>query len=283
MTRNRKFTNLTALAGLAALAACDSSTAGGMGTVRLYLASSGGAAMVSSLTLDPPSAELADPRVQVVSAELIPGRQEIASFGEAGQWFSLTPGENDVSALLGSATVPAGDYSQLRLILLDASVDVGASQDVRLVVPSGTQTGVKFTFPNPVHVEEGGETNLVVVFDIDESFVVTGSGTVMFKPVIHASVMPGLSISGNVKMDVAAGQDTWVEVTAERSGTVVSAVPVKIAAGTAANTNVGYELRFLPAGTYVVRASLSGCTAPDANVTVPQEPPASVDFALDCP
>lgn len=285
MTRNRKFTKLAALAGLAALAACDSSTGAGMGTVQVYLASSGGAAMVSSLTLDPPAADLSNPRIRVARVELTPGRQEIANFGESGQWFSLTPGENDVSALLGSAAVPAGDYSQLRLILLEATVEAnGVETD--LIVPSGTETGVKFNFASPVHVEENGATNLVVVFDLDRSYVVTGTSDpqrILFKPVIHASVLPGLSISGNVKMDVAAGQDTWVEVTAGQSGTVVSAVPVKIAAGTTANTNVGYELRFLPAGTYVVRASLSGCTAPDANVTVPQEPPASVDFALDCP
>jgi hypothetical protein len=275
---------LAALTGLLALTACDSATNAGMGTVQLYLASSGGAAMVNSLTMDPPSATLADPRVLVVSAELIPGRQEIADFGPSGQWFSLTPGENDVSALLGSAAIPAGDYTQLRLVLADATVDVGTEQDVPLVVPSGTQTGVKFNFPSPVHVEEGVVTNLVVVFNIDESFVVTGSGRVLFKPVIHASVIPGLSIAGNVSMDVAAAADadTWVEVEATQSGTVVSSASVKIERGTGANIAVPYVLQFLPSGDYVVQASLLGCTAPTVNVTVPSDPPQTANFALDC-
>jgi hypothetical protein len=222
--------------------------------------------------------------VLVVSAELIPGRQEIADFGPSGQWFSLTPGENDVSALLGSAAIPAGDYTQLRLVLADATVDVGTEQDVPLVVPSGTQTGVKFNFPSPVHVEEGVVTNLVVVFNIDESFVVTGSGRVLFKPVIHASVIPGLSIAGNVSMDVAAAADadTWVEVEATQSGTVVSSASVKIERGTGANIAVPYVLQFLPSGDYVVQASLFGCTAPTVNVTVPSDPPQTANFALDC-
>lgn len=273
MTRNRKFTKLTALAGLAALAACDSSTAGGMGTVQVYLASSGGAAMVSSLTLDPPAADLSNPRILVASVELIPGRQEIANFGETGQWFSLTPGENDVSALLGSAAVPAGDYSQLRLILLDASVDVGASQDVGLIVPSGTQTGVKFTFPSPVHVEEGGETNLVVVFDIDESFVVTGSGTVMFKPVIHASVAPGATISGQVTLATPPTPAPAIVIKAilddDDDNIVVSNTTAAPTVDATDDPNLNeYSLRFLPAGAYIVELSALGYTPVTVSVSV---------------
>ena len=255
---------LAALTGLLALTACDSATNSGMGTVRLYLASSGGAAMVSSLVQDPPAASLSNPRILVARVELIPGRQEIADFGEDGEWFSLTPSENDVSALLGTAEVPAGDYAQLRLILTEATVDVDG-QATELIVPSGTQTGVKFDFPSPLHIEENGTTNLVVVFNIDESYVVTGNGRVLFKPVIHASVAPGAMISGHVTLATPPTPAPEIVIKAilddDNDNVVVSSTTATPTADATDDPNLNeYSLRFLPAGAYIVELSASGYT-----------------------
>jgi hypothetical protein len=258
-----------------------------MGTVQVYLASSGGAAMVSSLTLDPPAADLSNPRIRVARVELIPGRQEIANFGEVGQWFSLTPGENDVSALLGSEAVPAGDYSQLRLILLDATVDVnGVETD--LIVPSGTETGVKFNFATPVHVEENGTTNLVVVFDLDQSYVVTGTSDpqrILFKPVIHASVMPGGSIEGEVTLNIATAptDPTPVQLVAVAGNDTVSSTTVEVSGG---QKSANYELRFLPwPAEYVVSAKAVIGTdtyaATSSAISVANSTPVVQDLTLD--
>ena len=287
MTRNRKFTQLTALAGLAALAACDSSTGAGMGTVRVYMTSAGGAAMVSSLTLsDPPSGTLTDPTVFVSSVELVPGRHEIATFDPVAE-FALTPMDNGLGALLGTATVPAGEYEQLRLVLTGASVLFNGAE-VNMDVPSGSSTGLKLNFSGPVQVLEGGETNLVIVLDLDNSFVVQGppdapEPRVSFKPVIHASVLPGASIEGNVTVDVAAGVGgRAVTVTASQGSAIASSTSVIVAEG---GTTAGYAVRFLQAGTYTVEASATACTfvgtAPSATVTEGGTT-SGVNLNLDC-
>lgn len=275
-------TRLAAVAALAMLAACESSTAGGMGTVRLYLVGSGGGAMVSSLVLDPPSGTLTDPAVDVASVELIPGRHEIASFDPA-QTFQLTPMDHGLGALLSEATVPAGEYEQLRLVLTGASVMLDGSL-VDLGVPSGSTTGIKLNFGGPVEVVEGGETNLIIVLDLDQSFVFHGppaDPSVSFKPVIHASVIPGATISGTITLDVAAGAGgKAVTVTATSASSEGSTVVTVLEGATTAP----YSVRFLQAGDYTMGATATACTLvlPAPTTTVTEGGTASVNISLDC-
>jgi hypothetical protein len=206
MTRNRKFTQLTALAGLAALAACDSSTGAGMGTVRLLLT-------------DAP-AGVASATVWISRAELIPGNVLITDFGGVSTEYDLLALQGGVTALLGEALIPVGDYAQLRLIVDSARVVLEApllfedgSSEKTLTVPSGLQTGIKVDFSGPVHVEPG-VTMLVADFDVDRSFVFQGPPqgpkSVSFKPVIHATVADiAGSIAGTVNPEGARRQPPW--------------------------------------------------------------------------
>jgi hypothetical protein len=78
---------------------------------------------------------------------------------------------NGNKLLIGSADVPAGKYTQVRVIIDDA--EIGIDDTVHsLTVPSGAQTGLKFG-PQFV-VEEGSIYELVFDFDVNRSIVVNG-------------------------------------------------------------------------------------------------------------
>ena len=73
--------------------------------------------------------------------------------------------------LIGSADVPAGNYTQVRIIIDEAVI--GVNGDVfPLTVPSGAQTGLKFG--PQFTLEEGSTYELVIDFDAMRSIVTTG-------------------------------------------------------------------------------------------------------------
>lgn len=194
--RTARLSWLAALSGLLALAtsSCESPTNGGMGTVQLYLASTTAGDLISSAVVaDPPLVAVSAARVWISRVELAPGGHVIVDYGDLPQDFDLLELDGGVATWLGDASIPVGEYEQLRLIVHHASVTVAEEPFDNLRVPSGMQTGVKVNFGEPLHIEPG-VTALVAVFDVSRSFVVQGPPTaprgVSFKPVIHASVMP---------------------------------------------------------------------------------------------
>jgi Domain of unknown function (DUF4382) len=90
--------------------------------------------------------------------------------------------ESGVNTMVTGAQVPAGTYSQLRLMVSGARVtladgltfrDGTASMD--LAVPSGATSGIKVMFTGPVTVTEQGLTDLILSFDVSRNFVIQGS------------------------------------------------------------------------------------------------------------
>ena len=251
---------LAALTGLLALTACDSATNSGMGTVRLHLAGSGISTMVSAAALTN-FGDVTAASVTITKAELMPGHVEI-DLGAAEVTYDLLALEGGITALLGAA--PAlGEYEQLRLIVSSASVTLdGVTDPLPLRVPSGAQTGIKVNFGGPIEVGPGATVDLLVVFEVDESFVFQGPPDaprgVSFKPVIHASTVEAASITGTVTLNPAPASGVTVPVLIEAlQGTdVVASATVD---ATNAAPTVSYTLSFLQPGvTYAVRASATG-------------------------
>ncbi len=85
--------------------------------------------------------------------------------------------------VLGYApSVPAGNYTQLRMHILSANVTIdGNTTDA--TVPSEWLKIVR-----PFEVVSGNTTTLVLDFDAAQSIVVTGAGDVKFLPVIRLEV-----------------------------------------------------------------------------------------------
>jgi hypothetical protein len=144
---------------------------------------------------------------------------------------------NGVLEELGQTALPAGHYTQLRLVLTAGGNSVvptgGAEQP--LLTPSAVQSGIKLIHPFTVGADQ--LVDLVLDFDACKSVVQLGNGGYLLKPVI--AVLPRIvaEIVGNV--DPAL---TGVRVSAQKDGQVLRA--------TTPDTAGAFKLAFLnPAAT----------------------------------
>ena len=131
---------------------------------------------------------------------------------------------NGVLESLGQTPLPAGHYTQLRLVLsrntganiANSVVLSGTTDEIPLDTPSAVQSGIKLI--NEFDVAPGQLVDLVLDFDALKSVVRRGNGTYLLKPVIHIipSVLTG--IEGFVDTSLLGDN---VMVSSEMSGTVV--------------------------------------------------------------
>lgn len=153
---------------------------------------------------------------------------------------NLLEWNNGKSIILGTADVPPGDYTQIRLKIDDAEV-VADGKNQQVTVPSGLQTGLKLL--TNFTVNAGSTFKLIVDFDAQRSVVTTGppnnpgyllQPTVRVEPkAITGSVSGLISNPGNVPFAYAiAGSDTVTSTRVDSSGV--------------------FRLAFLPAGPYTV-------------------------------
>lgn len=130
---------------------------------------------------------------------------------------------NGVLEELGTTPLPAGQYTQLRLVLrpngggapANSVVPVGGVEQP-LDTPSGVQSGIKLIHPFTVQPDQ--LVDLVLDFDACRSVVVRGDGTYGLKPVIAVLPRTVAEIVGNVDPTL-----TGVVVSAQRNGNVVRA------------------------------------------------------------
>ena len=258
---------LAALTGLLALTACDSATSGGMGTVRLQVASIGVSNMLEASAAAGVDG-IASAIVTIDRAELMPGHVAVSLSSTEIDLLAL---DGDVTVGIGSVPTPLGSYEQLRLIVSDIDVFLENGTELEELparVPSGPQTGIKIDFAEPVAVGPGDVVDLIVAFNVSESFVFQGPPTdpisVLFRPVIHVSTSDeAASIGGQVTVSRPGGGDPVtvdVKVVASAGGTPVDSVIVPVSLDAAAISGTGdYLLRFLQLGEeYTVAAVATG-------------------------
>ena len=148
---------------------------------------------------------------------------------------------NGNTIVFGSADVPAGKYTQIRIKINGAYVVVDG-QKHPMDVPSGAQTGLKL---GPQFTVAAGSTyELVVDFDVNRSVVITGppqNPGYKLKP--HLRIM-SMALSGSISGTVTNPEHLPVAYALQVADTVTS---------TYVDTLSGYfQLSFLPPGTYTV-------------------------------
>jgi len=126
-------------------------------------------------------------------------QQSWVSLVSRSQRFDLLQLRDDVTALLGEASLPAGRYAQLRLLVSDAAV-VQAGQERPLLIPSAEHTGIKIIFD--ADIRAGAHYAVVLDFDAEKSIVRAGDRLLM-KPVVHVKSMSELKAE-----DADAGTET---------------------------------------------------------------------------
>ena len=162
---------------------------------------------------------------------------------------------NGVLEELGTTQLPAGQYSQIRLVL--ASNAAGTTTFANSVVPSGGTT-TALTTPSAqqsglklqAHFEvvSGQLADLVLDFDACKSVVKAGnSGQFILKPVI--SVLPR----------VVTGLQGFVTTTLSLSSTTVAAQQNGLTVRSTVPDSTGkFTIPFLPAGTYTLVINSEG-------------------------
>lgn len=164
---------------------------------------------------------------------------------------------NGVLEELGQASVPAGTYTQVRLVLADNtasaplanSVIPTGSSEVPLDTPSAQQSGLKL--PTHIDVAAGTVADFVLDFDACRSVVPRGgSGQFNLKPVI--AVLPRISAAGlKVEGYVAPALGVSTTSVSLQSNAVVARSTVPDATGK-------FILSPVPEGTYDLVVSAPG-------------------------
>lgn len=164
---------------------------------------------------------------------------------------------NGVLQDLGSTTLEAGHYTQIRLVLdsnangsANTVVPTGGTAEKSLDTPSAVQSGIKLN--GEFDVAAGQKSDIVLDFDACKSVVTKGNGSYALKPVIKMIPAALNGIDGYVATAALANH---VMVSAQQNGKVISA--------TAANATTGeFFLSRLPVGNYdvVITADNSAAT-----------------------
>lgn len=158
-----------------------------------------GAAVQIKLT-DAPSDLIDSAEVSISRVYLVGDGQPVDLLDpeNSPQVFDLMELRGGVEALLAESPAPEGTYSQLRMVVDDATVTLvegmtfdDGSTTQSLKVPSGSQSGLKVEIDEPIVNEDGTLTIVVVDFDVNESFVLQGNPDtpaglkgMLFKPVL---------------------------------------------------------------------------------------------------
>ncbi len=188
---------------------------------------------------------------------------------------------NGVLLELGQTELPAGTYTQLRLVLADNStadplansvLPTGAAE-TPLTTPSGQQSGLKINAN--LAVPAGQVADFVLDFDACKSVVKRGnSGQYNLKPVLTVTPLladAGLRVVGYVDPTIATATTT---VSVQQAG-----VPVK--ATTPDPLTGQFVLRPLPAGSYdLVLTSAGRTTAVITGVAVGSGVPTTLNTSL---
>lgn len=254
---------LTPILALAAMAACDSGTAGS-DTSRL------------TIRLHDAPGDLEEAWVQVEeiylqgssAADSTSGRQTL--LGTPTGWINLTDltGSN-FATLVSGVTVPAGSYTQLRFVVCDAYVvtrdgDVyatdgadlpaGVAADGELRVPSGCQSGFKVKLPGGAVSLENDAEVLSVDFDVSQSFghQAGNSGAWVMHPVMTAT---DIEFTGGITGTVTTAAAVTLPACGGAATTVQTFAPLAIAGADSISgvvaANGTYSIAVAP-GTYTM-------------------------------
>ena len=166
--------------------------------------------------------------------------------------YDLLDLRNGASVVLGSASLSAGHYTQIRLILGAGCNVVVGGVTFNLIVASGTETGVKLN--HQFEIVSGETYELTLDFDASRSIVLTGALQYTLKPTIRVQAnQTSGSISGTV-LPLDASVMVW---TIAGSDTV----------STAPAEDGSFKLMALPEGSYDVRFESENAAYADSTIS----------------
>ncbi len=155
--------------------------------------------------------------------------------------YDLLTLRNGASAILGTNSLDAGNYTQIRLFIGEGSNIVVDGVSYPLDIPSGSQSGLKLN--HEFQIQSGLIYELLLDFDAQHSIVLTGNGQYKLKPVIR--VIP-MVLSGTISGII--NPITSLASVSSISGTDTVSTIAEI-------SNGSFKLMGLLHGTYNVKVS----------------------------
>jgi hypothetical protein len=302
MTKKHGRLVLPLLAALA-MAACDGATGGN------------GGARVSVRLTDAPG-DLKEAWVRIDRIYLKGGAADSTGDGSADLlttrtgWVDLlTLSGGRTAELVSGAVVPAGRYSELRMVVCEAYVvsragDVyatsgaalpsGVTADGTLQIPSGCSSGLKVKFQGDEPVELASESTILTVdFDVSQSFghQAGNSGRWVMHPVLHAT---SVGFAGGIGGTVSVAQGVALSTCGGAPVAVAAFVPQATAGAEVFTSAVGtdgryritvapgtWTMSYAPALSFANGDSLMVTAAPSApSATVASGETATVDYSI---
>lgn len=208
---------------------------------------------------DAPASEAEALTVAFGRIELIPAddtEAEAAVIAESGGSFDVLTLRNGTLADVGAADVPVGTYAQVRVIVDEATIDVGDGNDpYDVFVPSGAQTGLKINLDPPFVVEEDSSSTVILDFDADRAVVETPAGSNNYNLVptgIRAVAQAEAgTVTGSV-IDEMALPVAFATVKVYRTGNT------DVVTSTTTEADGGFQLVGLLEGSYDLEIALDG-------------------------
>lgn len=269
-------------------------------------------ATVRILLTDAPAQYIGEAFVDIGAVELLSadgGARIVLSEDGTDGPVDLLDLEGLTTLVLADIDIPAGTYHELRLIVESASVTLvdaefrDGSTVADLRVPSGAQTGIKLKLRSgavdPDAAEDGagveisgGETVLVVDFDVHQSFRIQGNpstpagiNSVSFQPTLRVVVR---DVAGSISGTISTAADTPIEGLVVTAETVSPEGDPDFQTQTATamtGTDGAYTIFFLAPGTYTVTvATPDGFTTDPVSVedvvVDPSGDVTGIDFAI---
>lgn len=152
--------------------------------------------------------------------------------------YNLLDFRNGMDVLLAEAELPAGNISQMRLVLGTNNSVIVDGVEYPLSTPSAMQSGLKFNWHQTL--TEGGAYNVWIDFDAGRSIVKQGNGTYALKPVIRTfSELTDGQIKGYVLPQEAKAAVHVISV----NDTIATALP---------NADGFFMFKGLPSATYKI-------------------------------
>lgn len=303
MTRRNGRLVLPLLAALA-MAACDGDGTG-----------SGGDARVSIRLTDAPG-DLREAWVRIDRISLKGGAADstrggsVDLLGTRTEWVDLlTLSGGRTAELVNGAVVPAGRYSELRMVVCeayvvdrdgrvyatgDAVLPAGVTADGQLQIPGGCSSGFKIKFSGDEPVELASESTILTVdFDVSQSFghQAGNSGRWIMHPVLHATAV---GLAGGIGGTVSVAQGLTLPTCGGSAVAATAFVPTATAGGETHSSAVGtdgnyritvapgaYTMGYAPALSFANGDSLMVTAAPSiATATVANGAAATVDYSI---
>lgn len=173
-----------------------------------------------------------------VTGDTTNGWQSLSGVNAAA--YDLLKLVNDNDTLLADANIPSGRLHQMRLILgTENYVKIqGTTELIKLETPSAQQSGLKLNIQQDI--QDGILYTITLDFDVSKSIVKTGNKKYILKPTIRTILN---AVGGSIK---------GVVMPKTFQSAVYAVQGIDTVASTFTDTNGGYLIRGLSAGTYDV-------------------------------